>query len=439
MSGSSAHLTLFSERCDGCGACRDVCSTGALKVGAGFIYVDWRRCDGCQACVEACERHAIVSRTVPLRSGTTPTTVPLSEVSKVVVGSRAEAKAVRRAAELAAKSKKKGGHEAASPVAPKAARRSAAAIAAADAPSARPASTVELRPLVDGAEADRDPSAAEKLLAQRAREGSGSARDTESRPAVKPPSSLALPSLPANSGSPTAWTLVDLGAVLVIALAALLAKNAVLALKAIALMPVLGRTVVRVVVLVAFYVGQFAGLGWLAARHGRPALTALGLRRTADAHTDELPSVLGSVGLVAALLVGCEAVAIGYSLVMRALGSQPPPMLSSDLSSVFGSGPAGLAVAALLVALAAPFAEEIVFRGIVMPALGDRWGAWVGIGGSALLFAAYHLQPWLAFPMLVFGAALGWLSWTRRSLWPAIALHVLFNTLSIMAAFAAPR
>jgi membrane protease YdiL (CAAX protease family) len=124
---------------------------------------------------------------------------------------------------------------------------------------------------------------------------------------------------------------------------------------------------------------------------------------------------------------------------MKAAGIVQPERLSSDLTGVFGSGPTGFVVAFVLVALAAPFAEEIAFRGIVLPALGDRWGMWWGIGISSLLYAAYHLNLWLFVPTVVLGIALGWLTWTRRSLWPAVALHVLYNATAVAAAFATSR
>ena len=137
-----------------------------------------------------------------------------------------------------------------------------------------------------------------------------------------------------------------------------------------------------------------------------------------------------------ALLLGCEIVSISYGLAMRAAGFERPARLSSDLTGVFGAGPVGLAIAFALVAVAAPLAEEIAFSGILLPAVGDRWGMWVGIGVSAVLYAAYHANLWLFVPTVVLGVAAGWLAWTRRSLWPAVALHVLYNAAAVAAAFA---
>lgn len=390
MSGSSHHLTLFPDRCEQCGSCRIACPRNALKVGAGFIYVDWRTCDGCLNCVEACERKAIVSRVVPLRHSSVQSTVPVADVSKVVVGSRAEAKAVRKSAERAAKDRKVATSPS-KPAPPKPVKRQAS------------------RP-----------------------------QDSPAPIPLKRPAEKAEPAFE-GSGAPVAWTLLDAVAVLGVMLAALLAKNAVLALPQVELMPQIGKLVVRAVVLSAFYVSQIAAFGWLVGRHGLSASVGFGLRRGEGERGEKRPSTVGSAGLVLALFVGCEIVSIGYGLAMEAAGVMRPERLSSDLAGVFGGGLVGLTLAFGLVAVAAPFAEEIAFRAILLPALGDRWGMWFGIGGSALLYAAYHANLWLFAPTAVLGVALGWLTWTRRSLWPAVALHVLFNAAAVAAAFAVAR
>jgi membrane protease YdiL (CAAX protease family) len=106
---------------------------------------------------------------------------------------------------------------------------------------------------------------------------------------------------------------------------------------------------------------------------------------------------------------------------------------------VFGGGIAGLVASVVLVALVAPLAEELAFRGVLLPAFGGVWGMWPAIVVSAALYGAYHLNLWLLFPTMVLGAALGWLAWTRRSLWPAIVLHALYNAVAVAAAFLLTR
>lgn len=415
MSGSSQHLTLYQDRCDQCGACRSVCPSSALKIGAAFIYVDWRRCDGCLRCVETCDRNAIVSRLVPLRSSSVQSTVLPADVCKVVVGSRAEAKVVRKAAERAAKEKKnaKPPKKAAAPK------------------PAPPSADIAMQSARVHLPFDREAPVSSSLPATVL----PTARTLASRkpPAAKPARSFDL------GGASVAWTLLDAVAVLGIMLLALVAKNSALALPQVALMPQLGKMVVRTVVLFAFYTAQIAAFGWLAGRHGLPAAEGFGLRSSSAASEPGRRSVLGSAGLVLALFAGCEIVSIGYGFGMEAVGIAQPQRLSGDLAGVFGSGPIGLVLAFGLVAIAAPFAEEIAFRAIVLPAVGGRWGMWMGIGVSALLYAAYHTNLWLFAPTAVLGVALGWLTWTRRSLWPAIALHVLLNTTAVAAAFATAR
>jgi len=413
VSGSGTHLTLFEERCDRCGACTGVCPKNALKVGAAFIYVDWRVCDGCLMCVEVCDRNAIVSRLVPRRSSDALSTVQVTDVSKVVVGSRAEAKAVRKAAEKAAKEKK----------------------------SPRTARTV--RP-IPGLAADmpmprsEDPiAAAAGSFAADLAGGTSAPRDVGAsrRPAAAstPRAKVAAPAFP-TSGSPVSWSLADVVIVLAIMLLTLAAKNAVLALPQVALMPQLGKMSVRIGVLTFYYIVQVAGFGWVAGRHGMAASTALGLRHEPGSSATRPPR-LGSAGLVLGLFAVCEAATIAYGLAMQALHVRQPAFVASDLTAVFGSGPLGVTLAALLVAVAAPLAEEIAFRGVVLPAIGDRMGMWVGIGASAALYALFHASVWMFVPMVVLGVALGWLVWTRRSLWPAVALHVLYNGAAVAAAF----
>jgi membrane protease YdiL (CAAX protease family)/NAD-dependent dihydropyrimidine dehydrogenase PreA subunit len=388
----SAHLTLRPDRCNECGDCVSACPNNALRVGSSYVLVDWNACDHCCACVDVCKTGAITRAVVPLRSSAAAAVAP-GDVAKVVVGSRAEAKAVRRASELAAK---------------------------------------------QAAKASKSPAPSTRRVVAFAPAGASASASAADRRASQPSESHQSVTFGAAK-----WTLFDVGVVLAVLLATLLGKNAVLALPAVGLMPVVGRTVVRAVVLGAYYCIQLGALAFLSNRRGLTMRAAFGLTRAAEdkesAKSSARPSAAGSLGLMVALFAGVEFVTITYGMAMQAIGWTRPETLSSDLGSVFGIGPYGLLLSVALVALVAPLAEELAFRGVLLPAFGDRWGMWPAIVVSAVFYAVYHAHLWLFFPTLVLGLALGWLAWTRKSLWPAIGLHVLYNSVAVAAAFMLSR
>jgi NAD-dependent dihydropyrimidine dehydrogenase PreA subunit len=53
-------ITIRAEYCNGCGACVEVCPTGAIYLVDGAATVDRERCSACEACLAACPAGAIV-------------------------------------------------------------------------------------------------------------------------------------------------------------------------------------------------------------------------------------------------------------------------------------------------------------------------------------------------------------------------------------------
>ena len=61
-------LTIELDRCDGCGACVEVCPEEAIQLVGGLAQIDSELCTECEACVQACPTGAIrVARPIAVR------------------------------------------------------------------------------------------------------------------------------------------------------------------------------------------------------------------------------------------------------------------------------------------------------------------------------------------------------------------------------------
>jgi hypothetical protein len=92
---------------------------------------------------------------------------------------------------------------------------------------------------------------------------------------------------------------------------------------------------------------------------------------------------------------------------------------------------------ALLVggAILAPLVEEIFFRGFVFAGLRQRWNWQKAALISAGLFALVHFVPTSVIPIFILGFIFALLYQASGSIWPAILMHMLTNTLALSAAY----
>ncbi len=227
------------------------------------------------------------------------------------------------------------------------------------------------------------------------------------------------------------WTLLEAGLLLAIVLVAFLAKDVALGSDTFKAMTPSSAVMARVMVLAAFYAAQIGALWGLVRRRGLTLAEAFSLGRMRTS----LGSKAVSIGLVVALLVGTRAAMWTYGVFVQALGWNPPVSANADLTSLFGPDTFGLMLAVLIVVLIGPIIEEIVFRGVLLDAFENRVGVWVALLAQATLFALYHFTPWMLVPTFVLGLATGWIAHARDSLWPAIALHALYNAVPVGIAF----
>ena len=91
-----------------------------------------------------------------------------------------------------------------------------------------------------------------------------------------------------------------------------------------------------------------------------------------------------------------------------------------------GGGVLSLILATVFLGIVTPLGEEFLFRGVVANAL-LRYGPFIGVVGSALIFALFHGIS-IVFPAaLVVGLINGELFRRSRSVWSGVVVHVVFN------------
>jgi membrane protease YdiL (CAAX protease family) len=88
-----------------------------------------------------------------------------------------------------------------------------------------------------------------------------------------------------------------------------------------------------------------------------------------------------------------------------------------------------------IVAVLGPIVEELTYRGLGV-SLWHRFGRWVAIVVTALLFGLSHgLVDGLPI-LTVFGAGLAWLRLRTDSVYPGMVVHGCFNALALIVAVA---
>lgn len=95
------------------------------------------------------------------------------------------------------------------------------------------------------------------------------------------------------------------------------------------------------------------------------------------------------------------------------------------------STPGRLAVAIVAVVVAAPLAEELVFRGLVHRVFSRTWGPWPAIVASSLVFGLVHAEPWYLLGLIGIGCVLAFLWEATGSLTACCLAHAVHNGVSL--------
>lgn len=174
------------------------------------------------------------------------------------------------------------------------------------------------------------------------------------------------------------------------------------------------------------------GLVFEAALAGATLLWVLVVRRGALGDLGLSRSRAGAHALVGA--AAGVAIFIGAALILAPVLVRLVSLFtSSDVSiprqEVIPTAPSAVQVTlgALAVVAAAPFGEELFFRGFLFGGLRRRYGFHVSAGISAVVFGVFHVVPLLIPLMVAVGYGLAYVYERRGSLVAPIAAHAAFN------------
>jgi uncharacterized protein len=150
------------------------------------------------------------------------------------------------------------------------------------------------------------------------------------------------------------------------------------------------------------------------------SLSAFGVRRTSVRWL-----LIGvGVGVVAFVLKGLAILAW-----IKVTGD------TNNVQDAYGDGARGgllsLVLSTMFIAVFSPFGEELLYRGIVTNAL-LRYGPFVGVVGSTVIFALMHGINNIFPAAVVAGLATAEIFRRSGSIWPGFVVHVVFNLPSFL-------
>jgi membrane protease YdiL (CAAX protease family) len=173
-----------------------------------------------------------------------------------------------------------------------------------------------------------------------------------------------------------------------------------------------------------FYLVILLGLLSFLIVRGLSPLELFGLRRSGAGHY----FLLGLGGLIL-----CYPLIFLAQLISYEIAGHPPPQ--PIVLFLLGAESWTDRLAVIFVAvLVAPLVEEFIFRGYLFGVLQKWTGRWWALGLTSFVFAGIHGHLPSFAGLFVLGLFLGVLYLRSGSLWIPIAIHAVFNAISVLMA-----
>lgn len=165
-------------------------------------------------------------------------------------------------------------------------------------------------------------------------------------------------------------------------------------------------------VLLTYLLTAAAIVLWFRLRH-KPLGEAAGLRRCS--------------GWAAAFCAFC---AVGFFVVVQLALALLPAVWMTDYNDHMELLLSDGLIPALSITVAAPLAEELMFRGVIQTRLERAMPVWAAVVLQAVLFGVVHGTPIQMAYAFLLGVAFGFLRSRTGSILPGVAAHAAFNAMN---------
>jgi len=119
-----------------------------------------------------------------------------------------------------------------------------------------------------------------------------------------------------------------------------------------------------------------------------------------------------------------------YVFIMNQLFNIEAP--TSKIEELISNRSVSANILLIVVALVAPFCEEIYFRGFLYSAFKKSWGVTTALFLSSLLFALAHMEMYSFIPLMTIGWIMAYIFEKTKSLLPVVFLHSVYNLVLIL-------
>lgn len=146
------------------------------------------------------------------------------------------------------------------------------------------------------------------------------------------------------------------------------------------------------------------------------------------------PVVLAAAALMAVCSIMPTSLLAEFSLRLHPINPEWLALYQENLPTTTVE----IILAAITVVIAAPLAEEIIFRGLLQRVTATLWGAVPAALVSALIFGIVHGEPWFLFGLIGVGLVLAFVFAATGSVTACWLVHAVHNGISLWVMLSTP-